>query len=69
MAENKSQVMQNIQNYAAEIRASQEATMDLDATGASELEERLDRTIQDLQNGVQQQQAALESVFLLALHP
>ncbi|KAF2096780.1 hypothetical protein NA57DRAFT_67386 [Rhizodiscina lignyota] len=55
--------MQNIQNYAADIRATRETVMDLDMSDTSELEERLDNTIKDLRDRVQRQQAALETVL------
>ena len=59
MADLDSQTLAKIKQYAEEGRNREDQQMDADPV---EVEEQLDHTLKELQNRVQQQQAALEKV-------
>ena len=53
-------ILKNIQNYAAELGQLREQRMETDESPQDDLEAQLQKTVQDLQDRLQQQQVELE---------
>lgn len=68
MESNRSDALPAIHHYAAKLRSVQQLQMDLDPSDHSAFEARLDQTVRELRDRVQEQQRALEEVAF-TLHP
>lgn len=62
MESNRSDALPAIHHYAAKLRSVQQLQMDLDPSDHSAFEARLDQTVRELRDRVQEQQRALEEL-------
>ena len=59
------EVLKNIQDYVDQCRQQQEQGMDTDEVEGDDIETRLEKTVQELQRRLQQQQEELDNVITL----